>query len=256
MKQNQHSTDYIIKQPQWFEEWFNSPYYHLLYQQRNEREAQLFLDALNRNFQFQTNHQILDLACGTGRHARYLHSLGAEVTGLDLSTYSIEIASKFQASGLSFHVQDMREPFGQECYDFVLNLFTSFGYFELDNDNAKVIGNMAQSLKMGGKVIIDYLNPYYMLTHLEPFEFKGRDGITFDIKKEINRGHIIKTIAVNDKGSQHRYQEKVRLLFPEDFEAYFQENDLKVVQVFGGYDLKPFEKFSSQRMIFVGDKSI
>ena len=79
---------------------------------------------------------------------------------------------------------------------------------------------------------------------------------TSDIKKEINRGHIIKTIAVNDKGSQHRYQEKVRLLFPEDFEAYFQENDLKVVHVFGGYDLKPFEKFSSQRMIFVGDKSI
>lgn len=254
IKNIQFNKGDVIPPPQWFEVWFDSPYYHLLYQQRNEREARHFLDALHGHFHFQTDHKVLDLACGKGRHARYLRSLGPEVTGIDLSVSSIAEAKQFEAPGLSFQVQDMRKPFGMECYDFMLNLFTSFGYFEAENDNVQVIKNMAQALRSQGKVVLDYLNPYFMLKHLEPFELRGCDGVIFEIRREINKGHVIKTIVVIDQGDYHRYQEKVRLLFPEDFEAYFQTAGLRLVSIYGDYNLKLFEKFSSSRLILVGEK--
>lgn len=153
------TTGHAVRPSQWFEEWFDTPYYHVLYQQRNDREARRFLDVLHRHFQFQRHHQVLDLACGKGRHARYLRSLGPAVTGIDLSSSSIAEAKQVETLGLSFYVQDMREPFGKGSYDFIINLFTSFGYFEEETDNAKVIGNMAHALKRQGKMVIDYLNP-------------------------------------------------------------------------------------------------
>ena len=75
-----------MAQRPWFKDWFNSPYYHLLYANRDEREASDFIDALLEYLKSPPGSRMLDVACGRGRHSRYLESRGFDVTGLDLST--------------------------------------------------------------------------------------------------------------------------------------------------------------------------
>ena len=77
---------------QWFTSWFDTPYYHTLYKDRNHSEAQVFMDNLTNYLNVPEHGEILDLACGKGRHSIYLNSLGYNVTGVDLSENSIEYA--------------------------------------------------------------------------------------------------------------------------------------------------------------------
>lgn len=240
--------------PTWYNDWFNSPYYHQLYKNRNDQEAQHFLDHLSKHFQFMPEHEILDLACGKGRHAIYLHGLGLKVTGLDLAPSNIAHANCLASPRLSFRVHDMRENFGTDTYDFVLNLFTSFGYFEYEHENATVIKNIALSLKKNGRVVVDYLNPYLTLSQFVPHEVKEVNGIHFNIRREIERGFIRKFISVNIQGQNYHFLENVKLLFPSDFEAYFFNAGLKLTQLMGNYDLKPYEQRHSPRMILIGEK--
>ena len=122
----------------WFASWFDTPYYHILYKDRNYREAQIFMDNLTHYLNLPEHAKVLDLACGKGRHSIYLNQLGFRVLGVDLSENSIEIANKNANDTLNFKVHDMREPI-KEQFDAVFNLFTSFGYFENDDDNLKIL---------------------------------------------------------------------------------------------------------------------
>src|SRR5687768_1289478 len=113
-------------QGQWFESWFDSPWYPILYSHRDHAEAEAFVENLLKTLAPAPGARFLDLACGRGRHARFIHRRGFDVTGLDLSTASIADARLFEEPGLRFAVQDMRHPF-PGTYDYILNLFTSFG---------------------------------------------------------------------------------------------------------------------------------
>ena len=145
-------------QQEWFKEWFNSPYYHLLYSNRDAQEAIFFLDHLISYLNPQKESLMLDLACGRGRHAVYLHSKGFDVTGVDLSEENIRYANQFQENGLQFFEHDMRQLLATNAFDYIFNLFTSFGYFDHDTDNLRVVRNIAQSLRKGGILILDFLN--------------------------------------------------------------------------------------------------
>ena len=124
---------------EWFAGWFDSPYYHLLYRHRDHEEAAAFIDALMQALQPKPDDHILDLACGAGRHSNYLANKGYTVTGLDLSKESIARAKANAADNVSFGVADMRQLDAKAEYDLVLNLFTSFGYFEDFDDNLRVL---------------------------------------------------------------------------------------------------------------------
>ena len=113
----------------WFESWFDSPYYHLLYSNRDEREADLFIKNLINYINPSTKSKILDLACGKGRHSKVLADLGFDVTGIDLSENSIVSAKKMENESLHFYTHDMRFPFRANYFDYTFNFFTSFGYF-------------------------------------------------------------------------------------------------------------------------------
>src|SRR3989344_5362829 len=125
------------KHTEWFECWFDSPYYHVLYKNRDFTEAELFIDNLVQLIKPSKSNRILDLACGKGRHAIYLNKKGFDVTGIDLSEKSIECAKISGNETLHFYTHDMRKLFRSNYFDIVLNLFTSFGYFEQEReDNA------------------------------------------------------------------------------------------------------------------------
>src|SRR5439155_8599597 len=118
-----------------FESWFNSPYYHVLYKERNEKEAHSFLDMLIHFLRPMPGAKILDVACGKGRHSLYLNQKGFNVTGFDLSPENIDYDLQFQNDTLSFFRHDMREIFRVNHFDYVFNLFSSFGYFKEESDN-------------------------------------------------------------------------------------------------------------------------
>ena len=153
----------------WFATWFNTPYYHLLYKDRNHLEAQYFLSNLLQKLNPTSNSKFLDVACGRGRHSVYINQQGFTVFGIDLSSKSITYAQQFENNHLHFAVHDMRLDFQENSYDYVLNLFTSFGYFEKDEDNQKAINSMANNLQVGGKVIIDFMNAKKVISNLVLF---------------------------------------------------------------------------------------
>ena len=243
----------IINDPQttnWFESWFDTEYYHILYKERNDEEAQLLMDNLTHYLNLPEEAKILDLACGKGRHAIYLNSLAYDVTGADLSENSIAEASKFTNDKLHFKVHDMREPF-EEKYDAIFNLFTSFGYFDDDADNYKTIKAIHNSLTETGFAVIDFMNVDYVLGNLVPNEIKTVDGIDFHIKRYLKDGHIYKEIDFEDKGKTFHFTEKVQALRLADFEQMMEEAGIFLLDIFGDYKLRKFYKTQSERLIMI-----
>src|SRR5436309_2771962 len=128
-----------MNEKDWYKEWFNSPYYHLLYQYRDEEEAENFVHAVVHHLRIAPDSKILDVACGKGRHSKILAKYGFHVTGIDLSPNNIGEARKYESDNLHFEVWDMRQVYRQNEYDYVFNLFSSFGYFEAEEDDYAAI---------------------------------------------------------------------------------------------------------------------
>ena len=238
----------------WYKDWFNSPYYHILYKNRDEKEAGFFIDQLIQYLQLNPEHKVWDLACGKGRHSVYLNSKGIQVIGTDLAENSIEEALKMANPKLEFFVHDMRTPFRINYFDFVLNLFTSIGYFDKPHDTYKVFQNVAHALKPNGCFVIDFFNGKKVSDCLIPHETKSIDGITFDISKKIVDGKIVKRIEFNDKGKIYFFEEKVALLNEENFTDMASKSGLKLQAVFGDYHLNPFDVDKSERLILIFKK--
>lgn len=240
---------------EWFAEWFNTPFYHILYKSRNDKEAQLLIDNIEKLLNFDTEtHKILDLACGKGRHSIYLNSKGYDVVGVDLSENNIKIANQSANEKLHFFVHDMREVFRENTFDFVLNLFTSFGYFEDEADNLKSIQSISENLKKGGRLVLDYMNSNKAIKHLSMHYEKEVEGIHFVINKTIENRFILKNIDFDFEGKHYHFQERVKALTFEDFEGYFEKSGLKIVDCFGNYQFENFDSENSDRMIFVAEK--
>jgi len=239
-----------LSSEQWYASWFDTPYYHILYKERNYREAQLFMDNLTQYLNLPEKAKVLDLACGRGRHSIYLSQLGYDVTGVDLSLNSIQEASKNANKNLRFEVHDMRQPFPAQ-FDAVFNLFTSFGYFEEDEDNFKTLQAIHDSLSEYGFGVIDFMNVEYVLHDLVPEETKTVDGITFHIKRYTDTKYIIKEIRFVDQGQDFCYYEKVRMLSLEDFQSMMERAGIYLLDIFGDYKLKKYYKKTSERLIMV-----
>ena len=234
----------------WFASWFDTPYYHILYKDRDCTEARAFMDTLTNYLNLPEDAKILDLACGKGRHSIYLNELGYDVTGADLSENSIAAASKFSNEKLHFKVHDMREPF-DEKFDAIFNLFTSFGYFENDEDNFTTLKAIHNSLSEYGFAVIDFMNVDYVLKNLVAEQTKTIEGIEFHIKKYLKDNHIIKEINFEDKGKAFHYTEKVRALTLEDFEVMMEKAGIDLLDIFGDYKLHKFHKNESERLIMI-----
>jgi SAM-dependent methyltransferase len=239
---------------EWFESWFNTIYYHILYQNRNEKEAELFVQNLVSKLKIQASNNVLDLACGKGRHSIILNKLGLYVTGVYLSSNSIAKAKKYENEKLKFFVQDMREPIPDAKFDFIVNLFTSFGYFDHHQDNLKVLKAIHQMLVPGGKLIIDFFNLQRVIKEMKAQEMKSIEGIDFHISKRFDGHHIYKTIEFEAEGKEHSYTEKVQGLSETDFRSLLIQADFELVDIFGDFDLNSFDSENSDRIILVAKK--
>ena len=234
----------------WFSTWFDTPYYHILYKNRNDEEAQTFMDNITHYLNMPENGTILDLACGKGRHSIYLNKLGYQVTGVDLSENSIAIANESSNETLQFKTHDMREPMN-ETFDAVFNLFTSFGYFDTHEDNIKTLKAIKESINEYGFGVIDFFNADFIIENLVAEETKEIDGITFHIKRSVENKKIIKEIRFEDKGESFFFTEKVSAFTLADFEEMMEEAGIYLLEIFGDYKLRKFYKSQSERLILL-----
>jgi SAM-dependent methyltransferase len=234
----------------WFTSWFDTPFYHILYKDRDETEAQHFMDTLTGYLNIPEGGSILDLACGRGRHAVYLNTLGFDVIGADLSESSITYAKEFENDTLHFAVHDMCKPFNKS-FDAVFNLFTSFGYFEKHEDNLNTIKAIKADLNDAGFGVIDFMNSEHVIDNLVPEEVKTVDGIDFNLKRYVADGYIIKDISFTAEGEDYKFQERVRAFTLADFEALFEQADVYLLDVFGDYKLRKFNPKTSERLVMI-----
>jgi SAM-dependent methyltransferase len=243
-------------QKQWFKDWFNSPYYHMLYNNRDSKEAALFIDKLLKYLHPPVDATMLDVACGTGRHSSYLADKGYTVTGIDLSIRSINIAKKMEHERLSFFQHDMRLPFRVNYFDLVLNFFTSFGYFDTARENENALRTMKNALKPGGRLVLDYLNSTYVAEHLVLNETKEVNDVVFDIERENTDGKFLKQINILDRSrlQQGSYTESVSAFSKQDFEEMFSRQGLQITDIFGDYHFNKYDEQSSPRLIIIATK--
>lgn len=234
----------------WFTSWFDTPYYHILYKDRDYEEAVVFMKNLTQFLELKKNQTILDLACGRGRHAVSLNELGFDVTGVDLSAESILYAKSYENETLRFDVHDMCKPYNKK-FDAVFNLFTSFGYFEKEEDNFRTIAAIKANLNEGGKGVIDFMNVNCVIDNLITRETKKVDKITFHIHRYVKEGYIYKDITFNDNKEDYFFTEKVKALNLEDFKTYFKKAGIKLLFTFGDYNLHAFDPLKSPRLILI-----
>lgn len=245
----------MTKATPWYSSWFDSPYYHLLYAHRNDQEASDFIARLIDLLQPKPDATILDVACGRGRHSFEFHRHGYQVTGIDLSPKNIQDAqesrkAKDNKESIEFMVQDMRTPLDRQ-FSYVLNLFTSFGYFTDPNDNVRTLKSFRKQLAPNGVGVIDFLNPAWVLTNLVKEESVEREGITFSIQRSTKGKWLYKDIQFQVDNESYAFQEQVELLTVKDFISLFAQANLQLIDLFGDYQLGTYNSDQSSRQILI-----
>jgi SAM-dependent methyltransferase len=242
----------------WFKAWFNHPAYLKLYAHRSLEEAEQTIDMLLKFITVAVrNPKVLDIACGSGRHAVALAERGFQVTANDLSSTLLAEARKLaeaKQTTPTFTQFDMREiPFENE-FDLIVQLFTSFGYFESDDEDKVVLAHIARALKPGGWYVLDFLNAHRLRKTLQPESRRTLDGIDVLEQRVIFGERVVKSISITEGGETHRFMEAVRLYSMEELSNMLQAVGLRVHRLFGDYHGEAFVPDTSLRLIFIAQK--
>lgn len=245
-----------MAQQAWYQQWFNTPYYHKLYFERDEQEAAAFVDRLLGYLQPPAHSLMLDVACGKGRYSQQLARHGHQVTGIDLSAFAIAEAQLKASDNLSFYQHDMRQPFWINYFDYAFNFFTSFGYFRSQREHDASLRTVAQSLHEKGILVIDYLNVHYAEDHLQHVSDKEIDGYNFHITRWMDENYFYKKIEVehDDFTEPHIYTEQVAKFSLGDFTDMLAYQGMQITEVCGDYHLGPYHVRKAPRMIMIAKK--
>jgi SAM-dependent methyltransferase len=146
----------------------------------------------------------------------------------------------------------MREPYGENRFDLILNLFTSFGYFDHYEDNLRACHQAKKALKPGGLLVIDFLNLAAVLANLVKEETIIIEGHHFRIERSVHNGQILKKIHLKEPdGTEHFFKEEVQALSIDDFKELFRQSGISLLDTFGSYKLANFDPLHSERLILL-----
>lgn len=222
---------------EWFETWFNSGLYSSLYKHRCREEADLMVDLIVRSTEVMPGSSVLDICCGNGRHSAAFARRGYAVTGLDLSTALLrEAAEQPEAAGIRFVQGDIRDGLPEGPFDLAVNLFTSFGYFDTDEEHAEVFCHVRHSLREGGIFFFDFLNAVYARRTLVPLDTSNVGGATITQERVADDLFVRKVITVEtNDGKKNEYHERVRLFDLNDIAGMMKSARLELTAVYGDY---------------------
>lgn len=245
---------------QWYEKWFSDRFYLELYQHRDEEDARWIINLIQRTLNISTKSRVLDIACGSGRHSLELARRGFDVTGFDLSGFLISEAvknlneSKEKKLKVKFLRKDMRNFNFRNSFDVALNIFTSFGYFDNDEENFKVFENVSSSLKQKGYFVFDYLNKIFLENNLKKISRATIKGVTVIQKRKLENGFVIKDIFLKSGKQEKNFTEILKLYSHKEFISAFNNAGLKKIKIYGDYFGNEFDEHKSQRLIIFARK--
>ncbi len=242
---------------EWFKEWFSSEDYLKVYKHRDEKDAEILLNTVLSNIVLSKNAKILDSACGTGRHSIILAEKGYEVFGFDLSKNLLSLARQSSTNlklKLKFFNADLRNVCLNLKFDAIFNLFTSFGYFESDDENFRFFENAYQMLNDGGYFIFDYLNKNFLVDNIKSESIRNIGNITIIEKRTIRNSRVIKNIIIDSVNGKKEFFESVKLYDSKEIIERFELIGYKLKNNFGDYFGNKFDKEKSERLILIFDK--
>lgn len=231
----------------WYEDWFGEDYLQL-YPHRDEQDAARLIDLVESRVSL-SGKKLLDLACGPGRHSGQLIGRGACVTGIDLSAVLLEGAKL--VSGLGVVRGDMRFlPFAPSAFDGVVNLFTSFGYFEEDDEHLGVLKEVARVLRPDGDFVLDFLNAESTVANIVPRETTSMGSETVDVKRNVTGGGRFVEKEITRRSDGRVFRERVRLFSPADLTDLIESAGMRVKSVAGDYLGAELSEESNRTIIF------
>ncbi|MEE8046980.1 MAG: class I SAM-dependent methyltransferase [Dehalococcoidia bacterium] len=244
----------------WYEDFYGRDYVQALVPSltNSEKEADFAASALG----MKAGDQVLDLCCGQGRHAVLLAAKGIAITGQDLSAEYLadaRIASEKMNVDLPLVRSDMRVIPFENQFDHVINMFTSFGYFESDEDDTKVLREIARSLKSGGMLLIDLINRDWVIANNEPSDRRiNQDGTVVlehrNLNLRTNRNEVSFTFIDPDGFRRESFGHRIRLYTLDEITRMMHDAGLEFIRAYGGFDFEPFSP-STRRLIVVARKS-
>lgn len=239
---------------EWYKDWFASDFYLEVYSHRDELDAEKLLKLILNNVILPQNASILDAACGNGRHSNNFSQLGYNVTGFDLSKSLLKVSHKNKLknnSKLNYVCSDIRSIPLKSSFNLILNLFTSFGYFESDEENFSFIEFASTHLYKNGYFVFDYLNPNYVINNLVKSSQKYINNIEIFESRKIENNRVEKEIVISDSKNMHRFLESVRLYSLNEILTVFTKYGFNVLKTFGDYSENIYNEDESERMIII-----
>ena len=241
----------------WYEEWFNTKEYLEVYKNRGDVEAETLAELILANVKIESGAKILDMAAGAGRHAINFARRGFNVTAVDLSKNLLKVAKK-NASIYDFNINfvhsDIRKFETSNKFDLVLNLFTSIGYFDNDEENFELLRKAYNLLKPGGCFVLDYFNRNYLETNLVPSSVETIKGSVINQNRSIRGDRVIKEIIIRKNGDTKKFFESVRMFSFIELQTALENTGFKLISTFGDLDGKPFILETSPRVIIIAGK--
>ena len=241
----------------WYKEWFGQDYLDL-YAHRDEGEAERHVSFVLSHLGPAPSGRVLDLACGAGRHQLALSRQGFRVVGVDLSLTLL--ATPPHCPGRV--AGDMRDlPFSDASFSWVLNFFTSFGYFETERENFRVLEEIVRLLEPGGRFLIDFLNRERVIAELKLRETQTIGGREVAIERwydpttrRINkRMRLAERLAADVGGRATTYLESVRAYSSDEVTIGARWAGLEVDALYGDFTGETYQR-ESPRLILVGHK--
>jgi 2-polyprenyl-3-methyl-5-hydroxy-6-metoxy-1,4-benzoquinol methylase len=242
---------------EWFEDWFNSKEYLDVYQHRNESDAKLLFELIIKHIEIPIKGKVLDLACGPGRHSLLFARKGFDVTGIDLSENLLRVAessSRKEKLKIQFIKADLRNIELTEKFDLVVNLFTSFGFFEKDEDNFSIFRTASDVLKPGGYFVFDFLNSTFVENNLVRESSENKLNEKIIQKRRIEGDRVIKDIIIQYNGTVKTFYESVKLYRWQKLHEVIKENGLAIKNTFGDFTGSDFMEATSPRIIIIAQK--
>ncbi|HHE07387.1 MAG TPA: class I SAM-dependent methyltransferase [Chlorobaculum parvum] len=254
-----HSQDNETRE--WFEEWFDHPLYLDVYQHRNQAEAvRCVRTILSLTGLDATNPpaSMLDIACGAGRHAVEFARSGLTVTANDLSAYLLNQArelARTESLDITFSQQDMRSiRFGMP-FDLVTQLFSSFGYFESDDEDRDIVANVFSMLRPGGWYVLDLLNPEHLKRNFVPHTERSNGSLQITEERTLTERNVTKRLTLTEEnGQSHTFTESVRFYTPDEAATLLTSAGFLIERLVGDYEGYTFDEATSPRLMLIARK--
>jgi SAM-dependent methyltransferase len=251
--------------PQQSQPWYVAAFradYLTVYAHRDEADARRAVACCVRELRLAPGQRVLDLCCGAGRHLNVLGEQGIAAVGVDLSGDLLAAARTSGVARPLVRADALRLPFASESFDAVVNLFSSFGYFERTEQHQQMLSEAARVMEQGALALFDLMNPATVKSNLKPETREERDGLTITAQRRIapdpndpSAERVEKRVHIRfSDGRETGYTESVRLFPQASFDRLLRASNMVPLRRFGDFDSSPFDPERSPRQIVIAKK--